>query len=434
VKIVLAALGFGMIATFMVLIMTRAVSAIVALILVPIVFGLLAGHAADLAPMALEGLSKLAPTAAALVFAVLYFSVMVDAGLFDPLVRWAVRFAQGDPLKVTIATATAATLVSLDGDGATTAIVTVGAFLPIYRRLGMNPLILAVLLGSANSIINLTPWGGPTARAASALRVSMTDVFVPLIPAMIAGIAGVFAIAWFLGRYERRRLGVVRLDTAMGDLLFDRDPQLQRPRLFWINVLLTLALLACAVLQLVPLPLAFMIGYALGIVINYPKVSMQRDRVGAHAANALPIVLLIFSAGVFTGILDGTGMVAAMGRSLLALVPSEYGPYFGPIVALTSGPFTFVMSNDAYYFGVVPVLAETAGHFGVEPVEIARASLLGQTVHSLSPLIAAIYLVAGLLKVEVGDLQRFGLPFAILLYLLLVVAALATGAVPWKAT
>lgn len=427
----LAALGFGMIASFMILIMTRAVSAVVALTLVPIVFGLFAGHRGELFPMALEGISKLAPTAAALVFAVLYFSVMVDAGLFDPLVRSAVRFAQGDPLRVTLATAAAATLVSLDGDGATTVIVTVGAFLPIYRRLGMNPLILAVLLGSANSIVNLTPWGGPTARVASALQLNISDVFVPLIPAMLAGIAGTFVVAWLLGAIERKRLGVVSIDTEMSGELFDREPGIDRPRLFWINVALTLALLACAITQLIPLPIAFMIGLSLAVVINYPRIAMQRDRVNAHAANVMPIVLLIFSAGVFTGILDGTGMIEAMGRSLLALIPPEYGPYFGPIVALTSGPFTFVMSNDAYYFGIVPVLAETAGHFGVEPVEIARASLLGQTVHSLSPLIAAIYLVAGLLKVEVGDLQRFGLPFAILLYLLLVAVALATGAVPF---
>jgi CitMHS family citrate-Mg2+:H+ or citrate-Ca2+:H+ symporter len=229
---------------------------------------------------------------------------------------------------------------------------------------------------------------------------------------------------------ERKRVGIAQLETDLAGSLFDRSPGVERPQLFWVNVSLTLALLACAVTQLLPLPLVFMIGFALGVLINYPKVSAQRDRISVHAANALPIVLLIFAAGVFTGILDGTGMVDAMGRSLLGLLPPEYGAYFGPIVALTSGPFTFVMSNDAYYFGIVPVLAETAGHFGVEPIEIARASLLGQTVHSLSPLIAPIYLVAGLLKVEVGELQRFGLPFAVLLYLLLVVVALVTGAVP----
>jgi CitMHS family citrate-Mg2+:H+ or citrate-Ca2+:H+ symporter len=430
-RVSLALIGFGMIAAFMTLIMTRVLSAVGALILVPIVFAVAAGHGLDLAPMALEGLSNLAPTAAALLFAVLYFSIMMDAGLFDPLVRSAVRFAHGDPQRVALATATVATVVSLDGDGASTAIVTIGAFLPIYRRLGMNPLILAVLLAMSNAIINMTPWGGPLARAASALNVPMLDVFVPLLPTMLAGIAGVFVIAWVIGARERKRLGIVKLDSDVAASLFERPSGVERPRLFWANLALTLALLASAIAGLLPLSLAFMIGLAIATAVNYPNPMTQRDRIGAHAANALPIVLLIFAAGVFTGILEGTGMIDAMGRSLLALMPPEYGPYFGPLVALTSGPFTFVMSNDAYYFGIVPILAETAGHFGVERVEVARAALLGQTIHFLSPLIAVLYLIAGLLNVEVGDLQRYGLPFALVLYLLMVAVAIATGAVPW---
>lgn len=427
----LALLGFGMIVVFMTLIMTRRMSAIAALILVPIMFGLLAGHGTDMTGMALSGITALAPTAAALVFAVLYFSIMTDAGLFDPLVKGAVRFAKGDPLRVALATFVVAALVSLDGDGATTAIVTIGAFLPIYRRLGMNPLILAVLLGSANSVINMTPWGGPAARVASALQVNVMDVFVPLIPTMIIGLVATFVIAWILGLMERKRLGVAPAESTVANVAFEREPGVERPKLIWINLLLTLALLGCVIGQVLPLPIAFMIGLTLALLINYPKVDSQRERLSAHANNVLAIVLLIFSAGVFTGILDGTGMVQAMGESLLAVIPPEAGPYFGPMIALASAPFTFVMSNDAYYFGIVPILAETAGHFGVEPVEVARASLLGVNIHSLSPLVAPIYLVSSLLKVEVGDLQRFGLPFALIIFLTMVAAALLTGAVPF---
>ena len=430
----LAILGFGMITTFMILIMTRRLSAIAALIVVPIVFGLLGGFGVEIGEMAIEGMMTLAPTVVALVFAVLYFSIMIDAGLFDPLVNRALAFAKGDPLRVTIATVTVASVISLDGDGATTAIVTIGGFLPIYRRLGMNPLILAVLLGMSNSIINIAPWGGPTLRVASALQVDIMEVFLPLLPVMAIGLAGAFAIAVFLGLSERRRVGICPPDEAPRTAVFDRPPEAVRPHLFWLNLALTLALLGSILAQLVPLPLAVMVGLAIAMLINYPRISDQRDRIAAHAANALPIALLIFAAAVFTGILNGTGMVDAMGESLLALIPDRLGPYMGALVAATSGPFTFVMSNDAYYFGIVPVLAESAGHFGVTPVEIARASLLGQTLHSLSPLIAAIYLVAGLLKVEVGDLQRFGLPFALALNVLMVVAALVIGVVPFVAS
>jgi len=425
----LALLGLAMIATFMTLIMARVLAAAVALVLIPIIFGLLAGHGLDMLDMAVGGLSELAPVAVALVFAVLYFAIMIDAGLFDPLVRAAVRFAKGDPLRVTLATATVSTLVALDGDGATVALVTIGAFLPLYKRLGMNPLIIGVLL-TPIALSGFTPWGGPLARAAAALNVNMADVFIPLIPTLIIGVLSVFGMAWWLGLRERKRLGVVDIQTETAAQLFDRPPGVERPRLILVNLALTLALMVSIIIQLTPLPIAFMIGLSLGLVINYPRVSQQRDRIAAHAANTLPIVILIFSAAIFTGIVEGTGMVTAMAQGIVDVLPEQLGPYFGPIIAVASGPLTFILSNDAYYFGIVPVLAETAGHYGLEPVEVARASLLGLPIHSLSPLVAGIYLVTGLLKVEVGDLQRYGLPYALLTFFILIAGALLTGAVP----
>ena len=154
-------LGYLMVATFMTLIMTKRLSALVALILVPLVFGVIAGHGADLGTMALDGLKQLAPTATLLLFAVLFFAVMIDAGLFEPLVNRVLRFAGEDPVRVALGTAAMAIIVSLDGDGATTALITITAMLPVYRRLGMNPLVLAVILASANTVVNLMPWGGP---------------------------------------------------------------------------------------------------------------------------------------------------------------------------------------------------------------------------------------------------------------------------------
>jgi len=427
----LIALGLLMIASFITLIMTRRLSALVALVLVPLVFGLLAGHGAGLGPMALAGITKLVPTAVLLLFAVLYFGVMIDAGLFDPLVRRVVKLVGGDPLRIAVGTAAIVLLVSLDGDGASTALVTIATFLPIYRRLGMNPLILAVLLGSGNAIVNLTPWGGPTGRVAAALQLDTSEVFLPLLPTMLIGMAATLAIAAWMGLGERRRLGIASLpaEAAPQDLGFERDEGVQRPRLIAVNLLLTMLVLAAGFLKWLPLPLAFMTGFAAALVINYPSVDQQRKRLAAHAPNALPIALLIFGAGVFTGVMTGTGMIDAMAKGAATALPPSLGPWLGWLTALLSGPLTFVLPNDAYYFAVVPVVAQTAAQFGIPAVEIARASLLGQPLHSLSPLIASIYLVSGLLGYEVGAMQRFALKWALLLSLVLVVAAVATRAI-----
>ena len=434
----LTLLACAMVATFMTLIMTGRVSAVVALILTPVVFGLLAGHGADLGPMMLDGVKALAPTGVMLAFAILFFGLMTDAGLFDPLVALIVRVVGGDPVKIVVGTAVLALVVSMDGDGSTTYLICCAALLPLYRRIGLNPLILACLLMLACGVTNITPWGGPTARAASALQLDAADIFVPMIPSMLAGMAFILLVAWILGRGERKRLGALSStdqpratddEALVRDLLDDND-RTERPRLILVNLALTLSLLAALVTGLLPLPVLFMIATAIALVLNYPSLAAQKARIAAHAPNILPVIALIFAAGIFTGILNGTGMTEAMAGSVTGLIPPVLGPYLAPITALLAMPFTFFISNDAFYFGILPILTQAAATYGISPVEMARASLTGQAVHLLSPLVPSTYLLVGLVRVELAQHQRFTLAWAVALSLVLLIAGILTGIIP----
>jgi hypothetical protein len=60
-------------------------------------------------------------------------------------------------------------------------------------------------------------------------------------------------------------------------------------------------------------------------------------------------------------------------------VPDALGPYMAPITALISIPFTVLISNDAFYFGMLPVLAHSAEFHGIDamqmtPIEIEYQS------------------------------------------------------------
>ncbi|WP_374574294.1 CitMHS family transporter [Phenylobacterium sp.] len=426
--------AFAMVATFMALVMSGKVSPFAALVLAPIAFGLLAGGGAGLGPMMLEGIRNLAPTGVMLAFAILYFGVMVDAGLFDPLVRLIVRLVGGDPVRIVVGTAILALMVSLDGDGSTTYIICCAAMVPLYRRVGLDPLVLTCLLMLACGVTNITPWGGPTARAASALGLDPAEIFVPLIPAMLAGAAFVVGLAYWLGRRERKRLGrldgVVSEKALEAELVAENDPT-ERPGLIWVNLALTAVLLASLVAGLLPLPALFMIASALALIINYPRPADQKARLAAHAPNILAVISVIFAAGIFTGVLNGMGMTDAMAKSVTGLIPPALGPYMAPITAVLSMPFTFFVSNDAFFFGILPILAEAARPYGIEPAEMARAALTSQAVHLLSPLVPSTYLLVGLAGVELGRHQRFTLPAATVLSLVILAAGLLTTVIPF---
>ena len=202
----LVLLGFLMIATFMGLIMTKRLTPLLALIIVPTVFGLFAGAGLGIGDMVMEAVKDMSSTAALLMFAIIYFGLMIDVGLFDRLVNLIVRATGHDPAKVVVGTMILTALVSLDGDGSTTYIVVTAAMLPVYQRLGLSPVVLTCIAGLTNGALNIVPWGGPTARAAAALHVEATDIFLPMLPSLAAGLVVIFVFAVLLGRSERRRL------------------------------------------------------------------------------------------------------------------------------------------------------------------------------------------------------------------------------------
>lgn len=470
----LTILGFAMIATFLVLIMMKKMSPIASLVLIPALFCVLVGKGAHLGDYVIEGVGNLAPTAAMLMFAIVYFGVMIDVGLFDPIVRGILRFCKADPLRIVVGTAVLAAIVSLDGDGSTTFMITVSAMYPLYKRLKMSLVVMTGVAATANGVMNTLPWGGPTARAATALKVDAADIFVPMIPALGVGLLFVFVLAYVLGRRERTRLGVLTLDDVLetetdetvtetvlvnsggagkgtkksltggagtgadaesakadgndeGFQGLDPNRATLRPKLYWFNAGLTVTLLAAMIMETLPIPVLFLLGAALALTVNFPKMADQRARVAAHAENVLNVAGMVFAAAVFTGVLTGTGMVKHMADWLVGAIPEGMGPHMGIVTGLLSLPLTYFMSNDGFYFGVLPVLAEAGSAHGVSSLEIARASLVGQALHMSSPLVPAVYVLVGMAKVEFGDHTKFTVKWAALTSLVVLGAGVLFG-------
>ena len=490
----LVLLGFAMIAVFMVLIMTKKLTPVLALIIVPTIFGLFAGAGLGIGPMVMDSMKSMTSTAALLMFAIIYFGLMIDVGLFDPLVKFILRKLGNDPAKVVLGTAILAAAVSLDGDGSTTFILTTAAMLPVYLRLKMSPVVLTCVAGLANGTMNILPWGGPTARAATALKLDVNDVFVPMVPSLIVGLIVVLVFSWLLGLQERNRLrttapeiwgdvanpadafdggtgrgasaatggsgvskgrfgfgrtapkpvtgggtGVAVLerteelvddhDTAMADTALDPNRTTLRPKLFWFNLGLTVAVMVTLVANIVPLPFVFMVGSAIALLVNFPKVKDQGAQLIAHAPSIVAVVSMVMAAAVLTGVLNGTGMVKAMSEWLVQIIPADMGPFMAVITGVLSIPMTFFMSNDAFYFGVLPVLSETAAHYGVGAADMARASITGQPFHLQSPLVPAILLLVSLAKVDLGDHHKKVLWRTAVISIVMLAVGVLTGAI-----
>ncbi len=433
----LTLLGIATIAALLLLVLLRITSVLVALTLVPVAAAIVGGFAGSLGAFAMDGIRGVTPVAALLAFAVIYFGLMNDAGLFEPIIRRLVGLVGTDPVRIALGTAAVASVAHLDGAGASTFMVTVPAMLPLYQRAAMSPLSLTCITALAAGTMNMLPWGGPTTRAATALQVSAGELFVPVIPAMLVGLAGVFVFALRIGRHERARLKSVPafIDAEDADQLpaAAAPVEIAAPRgpgLWLFNALLTAATLAVLFTEIIPLALVFMIASAIALVVNYPSSHDQRERLTSHGAAAMMMVTTIFAAGLFTGVLTRSGMLASMTNDLVGILPVAALQHLPAIMAVASMPLSLVFDPDSFYFGLLPVLANASHAAGGSAIEVGRAAVLGQmtTGFPVSPLTPATFLLVGLANVDLADHQRRTIPYAFGVTLLMTLAALATGA------
>ncbi|HOY17434.1 MAG TPA: citrate:proton symporter [Haliscomenobacter sp.] len=428
----LALLGFSTIAVFLILIMSKRLSVMTALVLVPLLFGLLAGfNPTELGGMMLDGIKQVAPTGILLMFAVLYFATMLDAGLFDPVIAGIVRTVKGDPLKVVMGTALLTMIVHLDGDGTATFMIVLSAFLPIYKQLGINPLVLSGIVALSVGPLHLVPWSGTSARAISTLNTDAVHIFNPNIPAIIGGILWVLLVAYVLGKKEKKRLGVLDLQYQPSENFTEEQRLLRRPRLIWFNALFTVSLIVTLMKGWIPAPVLFLVASMIALLVNYPRLADQQKILRGHGTNIFMVSSMIFAAGIFSGILGGTKMIDAMANGLVALIPQQYANWLPVLTAITSMPASLFFTPDAYYFGVVPILSQSATQFGLDPLEIGRAALLGQMTvgFPLSPLTASTFLLIGLTGVDLGEHQRFTFKWAFGTTIVMTMVALLTGSI-----
>lgn len=432
----ITALGFGLMFLIVTLILLRRISPLVAFVTPPVIASALAGFGlGEIGKFITEGLKAVAPTATLFIFAILYFGVMRERGLFAPLVNFLLRSTGGKPLAVAVVTVAVTAVTHLDGIGAATFLLVIPALLPLYLRLGMKREMLLCLVVLSAGVMNMVPWGGTTARASAVTGIDASQLWISLIPVQAVGLALVMALAVILGlRAQRSPLGHGMLagheaaQTAEpGDDGRQLSPLSWR---YWANLVLILIILVCLFTGAFPLFACFMVGLGVALVLNYPSLAEQNQAVLRHASDAMQMALVMLAAGILLGVLAGAGMSDGMAHWMINVLPEGSANWLHVIIGAFGVPLGMLFSPDAYYFALLPVIRDVAVAAGVDAQAVASAMLIGEnTGFGISPVVPSVYLAIGLAGVELYKHIRYTVLWAWGISLVMLAAAVLFGVV-----
>lgn len=426
-----AIVGFIMVIALVICLIRKIVLPPVAFILFPVAAALCCGFGiTEIGEYAKTGIAGMVNTVSLFVFSIAFFSLMSDAGIFDLVVNKLTAVAGTNVTAIMIATAMIAVVGHLDGSGATTYIITTTAMLPVFKRMGLDKRALMLITSLAIGVMNLVPWGGPTMRAATVLNITPSELWHPLIPIQAVMLVLLLAVAALQSRVKTKKASD-KIDDAKSVQKTASVPMSNSKWRLVINYVLTIAVLVLLVMDKLPSAFVFMIGLTIGLIINIPDLKMQNKKLKEYGTAAMSMVVTLFAAGIFTGVLKNTGILDSMAQTIVSVIPAAMGPYTHFIIAFLAVPLIMCLGTDAFYYGLLPVVIGVCGNFGVSAEIVARTLLIAENVGvTISPLTPAVFLGLGVLDLDLGEHIRYSIKWIWSVSILSVVIAVLIGIIP----
>ena len=445
----LAFMGFLMVFATIYLLLKGRSNPITVMIIVPVITALLVGtNFEQLGDYVGTGIETVMGNAVLFIFSIIFFGVMQDLGVFDPMVKWLLKVAGNSVIAITIVTGIIGIIAHIDGATATTVLITIPAMYPIYKKLGIKTEVLLCLTTASMGVMNLLPWGGPVARVASVIGADANDLWLTLIPVQLFGIVLIIGLAVWLGIIENRRLEAISENPSVSTSFIEEtaysstnissnttednaesELKNEHTKRLPFNAVWTLLVIGTLIWNQMPAYLVFMIGLSVTFIINFPSIKEQNNIFNKHAGSALMISATMLAAGVMVGIMEGTGMIEAMAAVLTSIVPDILGRFTHVIFGIFALPMGLMVSTDAYFFGFMPPILEVGAQFGVAPINTALAMLVGKNLSlMISPLVPATFLALGLVDdIDYKSHLKFSLKYLWIASMLLLIFAFGVG-------
>lgn len=408
----LAITGFVMIGLLMYFLLKGKAIPVTLFVVLPIVGALINGFGiTEITDFIKTGVSTTWSMAALFVFVITYFGIMSDVGMFDKLVKKLIKVANGRVLAILLVVVAVSILGHLDGNSPTTYLIVIPALAPLCKKLNIRISTIMMVCTATITVMNLVPWGGVLNRQSITLAMDSDELWRMYLPMQVFGIVCCVGLAVIMSFVEKKRgAGVISAEYADLSEEAEIDPEaakLLRPKLLWFNVALTVAVFVLLFTTKLPNYFIFMVGCVLALVVNFPNPKDQEAMLAAHAPKAISLVATVLAAGVMVGVLNNTGMIVAMAEFIINILPAGLAKHLHLVFGFFGGFIGLAVSPDPLYYGILPVLIEVCGNYGIPATSVAIAFGIGaDSCFTMAPVIASTYLGMAVSGMELKDLMK----------------------------
>lgn len=407
-------LGFVIIIALVLLIMKEKACAPVIFGVLPVIAALILGFALDdITKMYLDGFSHAAKNAVLAMFSVMFFFMMNEVGAFDPIVDVIVSKSRGNVIAVFIAATAIAMMTTMDGQSASTIVVTVPVMYPIFKKMKIRPVNLAFIITMTVGVFMYAPYTSAMLAVSTSLGISVQEVWGRILPVFGVGVVGCFVMAVIMAVIEKKRIMAgkndhLEVDTNEESAVEKKEISPWHRKLLPFNWIITIILMVCLFTNSVNSTFLFVFIFSFTVFVNYPSARQQVGVMRKAAPMAMFIAIIFMVAGGYAKVMSETGMMDAMVGTLLGLAPQSLTRYLHVILGFIAMPINFVLGPDTFYFGLTPLAGNIASSYGISLVAFCVTLMIGKGVGMLcSPTTPNLYLLTDMCHVSTTEYFKF---------------------------
>lgn len=370
-------------------------------------------------------------TAFMLMFAMLYFNMVSETGMFDTIVEKILQVTK-DKMNIYIAmilTIIISAIAMLSANVATTYIIAFPTLVPLYKRLNLDRRYLLILTTSAIAMMGFIPWGIALATMSAFSGLSPDHLaglvwpaaflFIPVYPFMIM----------YFARQHKKKVGTIYIleHLEREEAAAKQENPNNRPKLFWVNFLVLVLSIVALVKFSVPAYLVFIFAYAFTAVINYPKLADQNKINGKVAHSYFHLLIMLMSIAVFIGVFNSTGMTKGFVGLIMAIFPHALARY-AHIILLLFIVIALRFLPYQIYLSLLPILIGVGHGFGLTPAQVVIPYVMNTGLGTgSSPMTGGTYVGVSMAEIDMDEYVSLAVKVQSVCNAAIIVLGLLTG-------